>query len=126
MKCKTPALELPSSEHFKSFTAEYEFGFIFKGIEQSQIELPVDATHNETKVFTVEIKVVDLPPVREQHWHDYDSVKKEVLDLKVFIHTIFGNIIIFCSCFTLDCMGCISRSNCDQSRRNRKRYCWSL
>ena len=100
MKCKTPALELPSSEDFKSFTAEYQFGFIFEGIEQSQIQLPVDATQNETNVFTVEIKVVDLPPVREQHWHDYDSVKNEVLDLEVFIHTIFINSSIFCSfCF---------------------------
>lgn len=83
MSCETPKLELPSKEDFGTFTAKYRFGFTFEGHEKYE---ELGRNRNDTdegNAFSVEIEVVELPVVKEQHWPKYDPTKKEVLDLKV-------------------------------------------
>eukprot|EP00914_Ancora_sagittata_P031359 GHVO01063385.1.p1 GENE.GHVO01063385.1~~GHVO01063385.1.p1 ORF type:complete len:242 (+),score=16.47 GHVO01063385.1:73-798(+) len=83
MSCETPALSLPSKEEFGSFTAKFRFGFLFEGHEEYE-ELDGNANDtDEANSFSVEIEIVELPSVEEQHWPPYDPAKREVLNLEV-------------------------------------------
>ncbi|ELU14357.1 hypothetical protein CAPTEDRAFT_211385 [Capitella teleta] len=78
MTCKTPELQLPSSEEFGSFKAEYRFGFIFDGFEDRQ-----DFEGNITSEITVEIAVVELHSISEHHWPPYDATRRQPLHIEI-------------------------------------------
>ncbi|ELU03750.1 hypothetical protein CAPTEDRAFT_185172 [Capitella teleta] len=70
MACTTPKLELPPKDDFGSFTAEYRFGFIFEGFEE--MEEMEESTNDTRTSISVEVNIVELPPIAEHHWSPYD------------------------------------------------------
>eukprot|EP00914_Ancora_sagittata_P015340 GHVO01030257.1.p1 GENE.GHVO01030257.1~~GHVO01030257.1.p1 ORF type:complete len:260 (-),score=12.83 GHVO01030257.1:303-1082(-) len=99
MSCVTPALQLPSKEDFGPISANYRFGFTFVGYEEYEEYEEIERDTNDTSSFSIEIKIMELPTVEEQHWLNYDATKGETLDFKVRKAIIFcrhGNTKSFC------------------------------
>ncbi|ELU17694.1 hypothetical protein CAPTEDRAFT_217834 [Capitella teleta] len=75
IECKTPHLELPSTEIHGVFTAQYDFVFSFDDYKEYQ----------ETNITSISFYLpVSRPPqVTKHHWPPYDAKKGEPLDLQI-------------------------------------------